>query len=74
LREKLKGGIICFGSQFKKFQTIVFGSVDSGPLVRQNIMVAGTCGRGCSPYGEQEAESGRDLGPGITFKSLLPVT
>jgi hypothetical protein len=56
---------------------MVLGSVDSGALVRQNIMVAGMCGGFvCSPPGRQEAEreGGRDHMPGIIFKGMSPVT
>jgi hypothetical protein len=49
-------------------------SVDSGPVVRQNIMVAGACGGGgCLPHATQEAEKEEGVwGPGITFKGMPP--
>jgi hypothetical protein len=55
---------IYFGSWFQRFQLIVSGSVDSGPLVRKNITVAGACARGCSPLCtcSQEAEKGMQEG------------
>jgi hypothetical protein len=47
----LKGRMI-FVSQFQRFQSIFLGSVDSGLVVRQNIMVAGIGGGGsCSFHG-----------------------
>jgi hypothetical protein len=37
------------------------GSIDSGPVVRQNIMVVGVCGGGgCSLHGTEEVERGRE--------------
>jgi hypothetical protein len=36
LREQLKGGKVHFGSQF---QSLVICSIDSGPVVRQSVMV-----------------------------------
>jgi hypothetical protein len=54
LREQLKGGKIYFGSQFKRFQSMVAWPC----ALEQNIMVVGVCGGGdCSPHGVQEAES-----------------
>jgi hypothetical protein len=46
-----------FGSQF---QSIVLGSFDSRPMVRQNIMVAGTCGRHYSPHGRMADRKQRE--------------
>jgi hypothetical protein len=55
---------------------MVLGYVDSGAVVRQNIMVAGTCYRGYSPHGGQEAdrERGRNWELAITFQSMSAVT
>jgi hypothetical protein len=48
--------MIYFGSLVQKFQSIAIGSVNSSPMVRQNIMMAGTCREGgCSSYDRQEA-------------------
>jgi hypothetical protein len=46
--------------------------INSGPVVRQNIMVA--CGRGYSPHGRQEAERKTERSPGqnIVFKNMSP--
>jgi hypothetical protein len=35
-------------------------SVDSGPMVRQNIMATGARGEICSPHGKQERERERE--------------
>jgi hypothetical protein len=60
LTKKAKCGKIYFNSWFKKFQSIVLGFVDSGTMVIQSIMVAGTCGGGdCLPHGGEEAEKVR---------------
>jgi hypothetical protein len=52
------------------FQSIVLGSLDSGSVVRHNIMVVGACGRGNLPWGGQEAEgeTERDLRQGTAPK------
>jgi hypothetical protein len=55
-----EGGFIL--AQFQRFQFIVLDSVVSGPTVRQNILVAGACGRDSSLHGGQEAEGERGLG------------
>lgn len=41
------------------FQTIAIGTIDSGHLVRQNIMAAGACGKGYSPNVKQERDQGK---------------
>jgi hypothetical protein len=71
LSEQLKGGKIYFGSQYQKFSSTDLGSVDSGPMVRQNIMGTGACGGegGLSP-GRQEAERGSFWGSCVTFKGI----
>jgi hypothetical protein len=68
------GGKIYFSSSYQIFQSTVLVSIDSGPVVRQNIMVAGVCGgEGCSPHGGQEAEGKKGIwGPVITFKGIPP--
>jgi hypothetical protein len=50
LREQPKKGKIYYGLWFQKFQSIVLGSVDSGSMVRQNIMAVGACGGGSCHY------------------------
>jgi hypothetical protein len=51
-----KGGRTYFGSQFQRFHYIGLGSVDSGPVVRWNVMVVGGCIRVYSPHDRLEAE------------------
>jgi hypothetical protein len=43
---QLKGQRIYFGSCFERFHLTILDSIDSGPMVRENIKVAGVCGRG----------------------------
>jgi hypothetical protein len=40
---------------FRGFCPLSLGSVDSEPMVRQNIMMAGVGDRGCSPHGSQKS-------------------
>lgn len=42
-----------------RVQSILVDSVASGSTVRQSIMAADACGRGCSHYVRQEAERKR---------------
>jgi hypothetical protein len=44
-KSQLKGGKIYFDSWFQRVQFIAFGSIDSRPVVRQNIMAAGPRGQ-----------------------------
>jgi hypothetical protein len=45
------------GSWFQRFQSTVLGSNNSGPTVKQNIMVEGICEKeGSSCHGRQEVE------------------
>jgi hypothetical protein len=65
---------ICFGSWFQGFQSAILASSDSGPVVRQNIMVAGAGGRGTSPDSTWFAHRERkDQGPGVTLKDTPPM-
>lgn len=55
-----------FGSWSRRFRSIVFGSINAGPVVRQNTAV-GACGGGCSPHSGQ---SGREQGKDSSQHSL----
>lgn len=59
----LKRGRIYFSPWFQKFQCIMAnGSSDCGPVVRQNILVAGACSeKSCSPHRRREAEKEKEL-------------
>lgn len=49
-----------FGSWSRRFQSIDFGSINAGPVVRRNMAV-GACGGRCSPHGGQVGrEQGKD--------------
>jgi hypothetical protein len=63
--------MIYFTSQCQRFQAIVLDSIDSGHMVRQNLMVTGAHGRGHSPHDGKEKRVRRErrgTEPGITFK------
>jgi hypothetical protein len=49
---------------------MVFGSIDSGPMVRQNTMVARVCRGG----GGQEAGREDSTGDQVLLSKTLPVT
>jgi hypothetical protein len=53
---------------------IVLGYIASGPVARQNIVVARACGKGYSPHGGQERVQRKGRGAGVTFKDTPPVT
>jgi hypothetical protein len=56
-KSNLKGEIIHFSSEFQKFQFRILGSIDSAPVVRQNIILAGACGEGtCLSHDRQKLE------------------
>lgn len=41
---------------FQRFQLIVYGANDSGPIVKQNIVETGANAGSYSPHGKQEVE------------------
>jgi hypothetical protein len=51
---------------------MVCGPVDSGTMVRQNIVVVGACARDYSLHGEQKQRETKE--PNMTFKNMPPVT
>jgi hypothetical protein len=71
LYKQLREGRIYFDSWFQTSQSTVFGSIDSGPRVRQNSIAEGACGgEGWSPHSRQEEDSRERTG----VKVMLPVT
>jgi hypothetical protein len=56
----LRVGEMYFSSWLQRFQSIVLGSIDSGPMLRQNNMAAAACGRRWGGRGKKERERERE--------------